>query len=78
MSKSGRVSFATVVASGSGYDGLRRFYTLQKCDDLAAGNWQPVPGYEALPATGASITYDDPEVATIPKRFYRLKVWLAP
>ena len=69
------VSFPTVLAAGSGYEGLTRHYQLQQRGDLnAAGQWLPVPGCEDIPADGSVFTHTvtSPAAGTC----YRGRVWL--
>jgi hypothetical protein len=49
------------------------FYTLQYCDDLAAGNWQAVPAASAQEGTGDALQFYDP-VSSIRQRFFRIVI----
>lgn len=68
--------FAVIRATGSGYWGLRRLYTLESSPDLNPGSWVAVPGYEDIEGN------DDSVVCVLPsgeaRRFYRLRVALRP
>ncbi|MBN1674206.1 MAG: fibronectin type III domain-containing protein [Kiritimatiellae bacterium] len=69
-----RVSFATIVAAGAGYEGLVRGYTLEQCSAINGGDWQPVPGYETIAATGGTLTYTPADAGGM--ALYRVRVWL--
>ncbi|MBN1670357.1 MAG: VCBS repeat-containing protein [Kiritimatiellae bacterium] len=69
------VSFGTVAASGAGYEGLSRYYTLEVCG--AGDAWLPVPGYAAILGQGQTVTYTPQGDATTPI-LYRARVWLQP
>jgi hypothetical protein len=51
-----QLSFPSMLASGPGYYGLTRTYTVESALDLPAGAWSNQPGMVALPATGAELT----------------------
>jgi hypothetical protein len=53
-----------------------RIYQLQRRDDLAAASWQDTG--VAQPATGASLTLPDTGGAGASRRFYRVRVTVAP
>ncbi len=54
----------------------QRYYTLQRCDDLQAGNWTDVTGQIAIPGTGGRIKLQHESAA--PRQFYRIKESHAP
>ncbi len=54
----------------------RRYYTLQRRDDLLAGNWTNVPGQIDVQGTGGTDHLQDPTTAT--SRYYRVKVKVSP
>ena len=69
-----RLIFEALEASGPGYDGLRRYYTLETCTDLRTGVWQPIPGYEAVLGQGQTIDFSvDSDNQTVN---YRTSMWL--
>lgn len=70
------LSFTATLATGPGYAGLTRRYTLESSATLDGSAWTPVPGYIDIPGNGQSITHTAP--ATHPHTFYRLGVSLAP
>ncbi|MBN1674989.1 MAG: fibronectin type III domain-containing protein [Kiritimatiellae bacterium] len=68
------VSFPTVEATGTGYEGLTRRYALERQipPDPA---WSPIEGYTDIPGAGQTVTYTVPS-STQPALF-RGRVWLA-
>ncbi|MBN1675372.1 MAG: fibronectin type III domain-containing protein [Kiritimatiellae bacterium] len=68
------VSLPGVPAAGPGYEGLSRFYALERRAALDAnGIWEPVPGYEAVRAAGQPVAYTNAASALT---LYRGRVWL--
>jgi alpha-L-rhamnosidase len=49
------------------------FYTLQYCDDLAAGNWQAIPDASMQEGTGGSLQFYDP-LSSTRQRFFRVVI----
>jgi len=49
-----------------------RIYTLWSTPQLALPDWTPVPGGQAIPGNGGTLTLSDPTNA--PQRFYRVQV----
>jgi len=71
------VSFPTVSEGGFyGLGGLRR-YALEQAGDLAAGDWQAVPGLGAVPGAGQRVSYTN-RLDGAGSRFFRGRVWLEP
>jgi autotransporter-associated beta strand protein len=69
------LTFTAVAASGPGFTGLTRRYTLETTTDLAnAASWQPVPGHQAIAGADQLVTTTQP--LDTPRRCYRLKAWL--
>ena len=69
------LTFTALAASGPGYTGLTRRYTLEWTADLTnAASWQPVPGHQGIAGANQIVTTNDP--IDTPRRCYRLKVWL--
>jgi hypothetical protein len=69
------LSFELPVASGPGFTGLKRCYSLESTTNLANPQiWSAVKGQDKVSATGSLVTVIQP-VAT-PASFYRLRVWL--
>jgi hypothetical protein len=69
------LSFSALEASGAGFTGLTRRYTLESTTDLTQpASWQPVPGYQAIAGANQFVTTDQPIAPA--RRCYRLKVWL--
>jgi hypothetical protein len=67
------ISFQTLRAEGTGYEGQNRFYTLQLRNSLTAGSWADVPGFVRVSANNQLVTYQT--TATTPN-FFRAAVWL--
>jgi hypothetical protein len=44
-------------ASGTGYTGKDRYYSIEHCTNAASGVWIPVPGYASIHATNQTVTY---------------------
>jgi len=67
------LSFFARSASGAGYEGLTRIYTLEATSDLAIpGSWQGVAGYTHI--VGGDNTVSIPLTNDLLKKFYRLSV----
>ena len=49
-----------------------RSYTLWSTPQVASPDWVPVPGEQAIPGNGGTLTLSDPSNA--PQRFYRVQV----
>ena len=65
-------SFQTEPATGKGYIGLERVYSLEKSDDLSKGSWMPVKGYQNIIGKGQKITIS--EAVSNGSKYYRLNV----
>jgi hypothetical protein len=61
-------------ASGFGYAGLSRYFTLGEAEDLLSGIWDPVPGGTNILGAGQTVIYPLP--APAPAEFYRLTIEL--
>jgi fibronectin-binding autotransporter adhesin len=69
------LTFTALEAAGPGFTGLTRRYTLETTTDLTnAASWQPVSGFESVAGAGQAVTA--PRLLDVPKRCYRLRVWL--
>jgi len=69
------VSFPTVEATGSQYQGLSRFYALEQCAGPGEAPWNIVPGYGDVLGQGQDVVYTNSGGdATL---IYRGRVWLA-
>jgi hypothetical protein len=68
------VAFDAPMAEGPSYGGKVRYVTLEQCDNLSDGNWQPVAGYENIEARNQAVSYAHPGGAT--QRFYRSRMRL--
>ncbi len=69
------LSFLARAASGTGYAGLTRHYSLESTSDLSAGNtWVAVSGFADVLGGGQPVLCTQAVTGT--KVFYRLKTWL--
>jgi hypothetical protein len=69
------LSFLARAASGTGYAGLTRHYSLESTSDLSAGNtWVAVSGFADILGGGQPVLCTQAVTGT--KVFYRLKTWL--
>ncbi len=68
------VTFLAAAASGAGYDGLTRYYSLEKLTSLVDGDWTPIAGYESITGAGQTVTYT--ETSPGQTAYYRTRVWL--
>ncbi|MBN1673049.1 MAG: phytase [Kiritimatiellae bacterium] len=67
------VSFAALEATGTGYAGLSRRYTLEQRNAMETGAWSVVAGYAGIPGTNQTVTYLSSNAVPA---FFRAKVWL--
>lgn len=70
-----QVSFTAVQATGIGYEGKTRVYSLQRCDDLGSGAWSDVPGVSIVLAQNQVVSYEGGASAS-GGGFYRFLVQL--
>ncbi|MFH0879494.1 MAG: fibronectin type III domain-containing protein [Lentisphaerota bacterium] len=67
------VMFFAQAASGPGYENRQRYYTLESCSNLQAGQWQPVPGLTDVLAENQQLTHSvDPASTAYYKTIIRL------
>ncbi|MBN1671554.1 MAG: peptidoglycan DD-metalloendopeptidase family protein [Kiritimatiellae bacterium] len=71
-----RVSFPTVAAGGTGYEGCTRYYALQERVGAEGDTWLTVPGYAEIAGAGQTVSYTPPVGEHAPV-FFRARVWLA-
>lgn len=72
-----KFNFTAKKADGMAYDGLTRRYTLEYVTDLSDTNgWTAVPGYTDITGDNQAVQVSLPTDGV--RRFYRLKVTLAP
>jgi hypothetical protein len=57
------VSFLTIEATGAGYLGRSRLYTLERCTSLAQGVWEGVTSATDLPGQNQTLAYLEPASA---------------
>jgi hypothetical protein len=69
-----KVWFFACAATGVGYAGMTRFYTLERSPDLTNGSWSGVPGFIDVPANDQTVIHLSPLVG--PAAFYRGSVRL--
>jgi hypothetical protein len=70
------LSFNTIAATGEGYQGLQRYYTLQTSANLAVGNWSAVSNYQNIIGSGQTVTYSNLQSGAVSSAFYRLSTSL--
>ncbi|MBN1675755.1 MAG: chitobiase/beta-hexosaminidase C-terminal domain-containing protein [Kiritimatiellae bacterium] len=69
------VSFTTIEATGTGYDGVSRHYALEACPGFDGSDaWAAVPGYEDILGSGHTATYTNTNSSA--DMCYRARVWL--
>ncbi len=68
------VSFFAVTASGAGYTGYDRIYTLESTTNLALGNWRGVPNYTNVLGNNTTVSYLSSEADA--QTFYRCRAQL--
>ncbi len=69
------LSFTALAATGPGFTGLTRRYTLESTTDLTqSASWQSVPGYQAI--AGADQVVNIVHPIDVPRRCFRVRVWL--
>jgi len=68
------VSFPTIAASGAGYEGMTRYYALQRCDTPGGSAWTDVPGFERIEGLGQTVSFSEP--APAPTACFRARAWL--
>lgn len=68
------VSFEARSVSGEGYQNRVRTYSLEFCEDLASGNWTPVPDMDKITANGQIVRHQI--AAGSRKGFYRTQIEL--
>lgn len=73
-----KVWFDTVAATGENYQGVGRWYSLEKKTDLSPTSlWSGVGGFSELPGNGARVEYTNRIDGSRPL-FFRGRVWLRP
>lgn len=70
------LSFTARSATGTGYNGRARRYTLETSTSLLAGSWSSPSGYENITGANQLLTYNPPP-SSVPT-FYRLRILLTP
>lgn len=71
-----RVSFTTRAASGPGYEGLTRHYTLESKTALALPTWVGVSGLINVPGTNQTVVHET--AGSTGSAFFRGKITLSP
>ncbi|MBN1670803.1 MAG: lamin tail domain-containing protein, partial [Kiritimatiellae bacterium] len=67
------VSFLTVAAGGTGYEGLSRYYALEECP-AGPGVWAALPDFDRIAGLGQPVVYTN--AAPDGSHSYRARVWL--
>ncbi|MBN1671303.1 MAG: lamin tail domain-containing protein [Kiritimatiellae bacterium] len=69
------VTFATLAADGTGYNGYERYYCLDGRPEMNSGQlWRGISGYSRILGTGQTVTYNVPTNSV--DRYWRVRVWL--
>ena len=72
---SATLTFTARQATGPGYAGRTRLYTIETTPDLTTGPWEPLPGFTGILASNQEVTAPLPATA---RTFCRLRVSLTP
>ena len=67
------IVFEALEAAGPGYDGMRRYYSLEVCTDLRTGLWLPVQGHEVVLGRDQTVQFSP---ASASGACYRTSMWL--
>jgi hypothetical protein len=70
------LGFTARQATGPGYNGKTRHYSLETRSDLGPGTWTSIAGFADIVGGNQPVTYSTP--TTPPRAFYTLRVWLTP
>jgi len=70
------VDFTATAASGTGYAGKTRNFSLESSTSLAAGSWSDLTGYSNITGSNQAVHYSTSTSGS--QKFYRLRVWLTP
>jgi len=70
------VDFTATAASGTGYIGKTRNYSLQSSTTLTTGSWSDLTGFSNIIGSNQAVHYTTPTSGSL--KFYRLRVWLTP
>ena len=70
------LDFTATAASGTGYVGKTRNYSLQSSTTLTTGSWSDLTGFSNIIGSNQAVHYTTPTSGSL--KFYRLRVWLTP
>ncbi|MCC7377184.1 MAG: hypothetical protein IT581_21160 [Verrucomicrobiales bacterium] len=70
------VTFLAVATQGAGFEGRRRYYSLETSADLAS--WASVANFSRIEALNQQVVYQAPVTADGKPAFFRVRVWLEP
>jgi hypothetical protein len=70
------VDFTATAASGAGYVGKTRNFSLQSSTTLATVTWTDLEGFSYITGSNQAVRYTS--AASGSRKFYRLRVWLTP
>jgi len=70
------LGFTARQASGAGYSGKTRHYSLETSTALTAGSWTPIAGYSDIIGSNQPVNFSTAPAAS--RSFYTLRVWLTP
>ncbi|MFO1521315.1 MAG: FG-GAP-like repeat-containing protein, partial [Kiritimatiellia bacterium] len=66
--------FNAKAATGAGYVGMTRLFTVECAVNIDQGIWAPVPGFENIVGQGQDVTVPLSPAGNPPSTFYRLKI----
>lgn len=70
------VTFLAVAAQGAGFEGRRRYYSLESSTDLVS--WESVVNFSRVEALNQQVVYRAPVTEDGKPAFFRARVWLEP
>jgi hypothetical protein len=69
------VSFRALRATGAGFEGRTRYYSLEFTTDAASGNWQSIENMSRISGADQLVNYSRPAGTNAPA-FFRARVWV--
>lgn len=77
-SNGGKIGFSFTArrATGAGYEGRTRHYAVESSPDTAGVPWETATGFADIIADDQTVAFT--QTIEVPRKFFRLKVWLTP